>query len=466
MAARIRKSVWSLPPTDPTISWYRRAVAELIRRPESDPSSWRYLAAVHGIPPDKPIPAAATGFWDQCQHQSWFFPPWHRGYLASFEAVVAKTIVELGGPDGWALRDRLFPLPVVKVDSVRIMTLGQAKTTLTATGYLESRWQAKIGARTPGRVEVINVEEGSRVEAGQILAVLEHADLEASLAAVEATVARAKAALEEQEVVILQTKNELDRTERLWKSRNVAESNYDDVKFRYAAALARRASLAADIALADARRREAHQMKENMFIRAPFNGTVISKDAEVGESILPGGMGEASGRGSAVTVADLDHLEVECDVKEDYIGRITPGQTAEVAVDAVPNRRYQGKVRKVIPMGNRARATIKVKVEILNVDERLFPDMSATVYFLSAETTLAAESSSRRVFCDSEAIYGGDAGRFVWALEEGDRVRRLDVTIGPVRDNRTEITGGLAGGERVVIAPSGIQPSQRVKITR
>lgn len=90
-----------------------------------------------------------------------------------------------------------------------------------------------------------------------------------------------------------------------------------------------------------------------MFIKAPFNGTVISKDAEVGESILPGGMGEASGRGSAVTVADLEHLEVECDVKEDYISRVTPGQTAEVAVDAVPKFRYQGRVRKIIPMGDR-----------------------------------------------------------------------------------------------------------------
>src|SRR5262249_33078043 len=161
----------------------------------------------------------------------------------------------------------------------------------------------------------------------EVLAVLEHADLEASLAAVEATLARARAALEEQEIVIEQTQREYERQQRLWKAKLAAESNYDDAKFKYHGAVARRASPIAEIDLADARRREAYQMKENMFIRAPFDGTVISKDAEVGESILPGGMGEASGRGSAVTVADLDHLEVECDVNEDKIGRISPGQT-------------------------------------------------------------------------------------------------------------------------------------------
>lgn len=103
MSVRVRRSIWSLPPGDPAITWYRRAVAELIRRPSSQPSSWRYLAAVHGVPQAMAIPSAAKPFWDQCQHQNWFFLPWHRGYVASFEAVVARTIVELGGPGDWAL---------------------------------------------------------------------------------------------------------------------------------------------------------------------------------------------------------------------------------------------------------------------------------------------------------------------------------------------------------------------------
>lgn len=393
--------------------------------------------------------------------------------LAAVLGVVVTGVV-LTYRNGWiAAGENWSSVPEImqsrtegRVATVTVESGRAADATVVATGYLESRRQARIGARTPGRMSIINVEEGSRVEAGQVLAVLEHADLDASLAAVEATLARAKAALEEQEIVILQSQREFERADRLWKTKLVAESNHDEARFKAQAAVARRASLVADIALADARQREAQQMKENMFIRAPFDGTVISKDAEVGESILPGGMGEASGRGSAVTVADLDHLEVDCDVKEDYIGRVVPGQSAEVAVDAVPNVRFEGQVRKVIPKGNRARATIKVKVAITNSDERLFPDMSATVYFLPAETPAAAETSLRRVFCDSEAIVTDEAGRFVWIADDADRLRRLDVTTGPARDGRTEIISGLAGGERVVIAPPGVRAGQRMKLAR
>ena len=388
-------------------------------------------------------------------------------------AVVAIGVV-LASRNGWisaggnwlSVPEVMQPRVEARLAVVTVESGRAADATVVATGYLESRRQAKIGARAPGRIEVINVEEGTRVRAGEVLAILEHADLEASLAACEATLARSKAALDEQEIVILQTQREFERSARLLKSNVVAESNHDDAKFKAQAAVARRASLVAEIALAEARRREAQQMKENMFIRAPFDGTVISKDAEVGESILPGGMGEASGRGSAVTVADLDHLEVECDVKEDYIGRVIPGQSAEVAVDAVPNLRYQGRVRKVIPKGNRARATIKVKVAITNPDERLFPDMSATVYFLAAETPAAVDTPSRRVFCESEAVGTDERGHFVWTVDEGNVARRLDVTAGAARDGRTEITSGLSGGERVIIAPPNLTPGQRMKISQ
>lgn len=103
MAVRVRRSVWSLPQGDATLIWYRKAVAALLPRPASDPTSWRYLAAIHGVPENTPIPPAGNGFWDQCQHQSWFFLPWHRGYIASFEAIIAKTVADLGGPADWAL---------------------------------------------------------------------------------------------------------------------------------------------------------------------------------------------------------------------------------------------------------------------------------------------------------------------------------------------------------------------------
>lgn len=352
----------------------------------------------------------------------------------------------------------------VRAATVSVQTGRAADATVVATGYLESRRQAKIGARAPGRIETLNVEEGSRVKRGEVLAMLEHADLEASLAATKAEASRTRAQLVEQQVEIDRTKRENDRAEKLLPTRALSEAEYDEAKFAYEGAVAKLESLKASIELAEARVREAEQLKENMFVRAPFDGTVISKDAEVGESILPGGMGESSGRGSVVTIADLDSLEVDCDVKEDYISRVAHGRMAEVAVDAVPGKRYKGRVRKIIPMGDRARATIKVKVEILDADERLFPEMSGTVYFLPDETETEPVAAERRVFCPTDAIVKDGDTSYVWIIDN-EHLRRADVTISGSNDGRTEIRSGLSGGEKVVVAPSPeLREKQEVRL--
>ena len=265
----------------------------------------------------------------------------------------------LGGGSKWVpeiMQNRVE----VRLKSVTVQKGRSADAVVVATGYLESRRQAGIGARAAGRIDQVFFEEGNRVTKGEILAELDHKDMDASLAAAAASVARAKAALAEQEITILQAQADRKRVQQLWNSRSISESEYDLARFAYESAVARKNSMEADIVLAEAQHQQAEQLRENMFIRAPFDGTVISKDAEVGESILPGGMGGGSGRGSVATIADLDHLEIECDVQEDFISRVTEGQEADIAIDAVPDKKYHGTVRKIIPMGDRARATIKV----------------------------------------------------------------------------------------------------------
>jgi RND family efflux transporter MFP subunit len=349
----------------------------------------------------------------------------------------------------------LQPRPEVRLGMVSVQTGRAGDATVVATGYLESRQQAMIGARAPGRIETLNVEEGTRVKKGEVLAALEHADLEAALVATKAMLERAQAEVAEQEVEIARTKREHDRAAKLRPSGAVSEAESDRARFEHEGAVARLKSLTAAVSLAEARVREAEQVIENMFVRAPFDGTVISKDAELGESILPGGMGESSGRGSVVTIADLEHLEVDCDVKEDYISRVRVGQQAEVAVDAVPDRRYAGQVRKIIPMGDRARATIKVKVEILEPDERLFPEMSSTVYFLPDATKTAEEPPEKRVFCPTDALVtDADGKTHVWLVDDEDRLRRTEVKVADANDGRSEILGGLEGGERIVLSPA------------
>jgi RND family efflux transporter MFP subunit len=373
---------------------------------------------------------------------------------------------ESGALDVHGLVESLQPRQEVRVGTVTVQTGRAGDAVVVAQGYLESRQQAMIGARAPGRIEILNVEEGTRVRKGEVLAALEHADLEAALAAARATLEQAKAGVAEQQVEIARTKREYDRLEKLRPSAAVSESEFDAVRFEHEAAIARLKSLEAAVALAEARVREAEQIKENMFVRAPFDGTVISKDAELGESIMPGGMGEASGRGSVVTIADLDHLEVDSDVKEDFISRVEIGQLAEVAVDAVPDRRYKGRVRKIIPMGDRARATIKVKVEILDSDERLFPEMSSTVYFLPDETEPPAEEARRRVFCPTDAILAEGERSYVWIVSDDDRVEQVNIDAGEANNGKTEILSGLSGSERVVLRPPAeLQAGQLVKVS-
>jgi len=356
-------------------------------------------------------------------------------------------------------------LPEVRVAKVAVEVGRSADAVVVATGYLESFRQANIGARAAGRIETINVEEGTRVKAGEVIAVLDHKDIDAALAGARASVLRAQAELEEQDVAVARAQRDLERKTKLKDSNAITESQFDEVYFMHQGAIAKRATLEAAVKLADAKVLETEQFKENMIVRAPFDATVISKTAEVGESILPGGMGEASGRGSVVMIADLQRLEVDCDVKEDYISRVLSGSPAEVAVDAVPNRRYAARVRKVIPMGDRARATIKVKVQIIDADERLFPDMSAKVYFLPEPQDKPKEVRERRVFCDREAIVGSGDQQAVWTVDNDLRVKRAIVSVGEDRDGRTEVLDGLSGGERVVINPSPeLRDGQLVKL--
>ncbi len=352
----------------------------------------------------------------------------------------------------------------VRLANVTVQKGRAADAVVVATGYLESRRQAKIGARAAGRIDAVFFEEGDKVARDELLAELDHKDMDAALAAATASVTRAKAALGEQRILIAQAKADLVRAERLKQSQSLAESEYDRVRFAYQTAIAREQSLNAEVALAEAQELQSERIRENMFIHAPFAGTVISADAEEGESIMPGGTGGTFGRGSVATIADLDNLEIECDVQEDFISRVTEGQEADIAVDAVPNKKYHGTVRKIIPMGDRARATIKVKVQIRDADDLLFPEMAGTVYFLPTKQDMDIKDEPR-LFCPTSAVDRDDQGnQFVWVVDSEKRAKKMAVTVGEDRDGRTEILKGLVGRERVVVNPEDLHAGTPVQV--
>lgn len=328
-----------------------------------------------------------------------------------------------------------------------------SQSLLSANGYLESRRQAKVGAKVAGLVKEVMVEEGQKVEKGSIMVVLEHADLDASLNAMRATLEQTRADLQLAEENLQQYERQLVHSKELYRKGFLSSEQYEQQKSlkrtQEITCGARRAAIVA----AEARVNEAEQHRMNMFVRAPFNGTVITRDAEVGETITPGGMGQASGRGSVATLADLSHLEVDTDVKEDFISRIVIGQPAEIAVDSVPDRRYQGTLRQIIPMGDRARGTIKVKVAILDADEKLFPEMSATVHFLPEKEEGESEVKASTIYIQEDAIVSSEGGSsFVWQVKQG-RVQRVGVELGPLQEGQYPVLNGLSGGEKVVLGP-------------
>jgi RND family efflux transporter MFP subunit len=380
------------------------------------------------------------------------FVPSNRGkyFGLALGLLVVVILVGSGGAVLWSGGDEWLS-SAIEVDVARAEVTTQSL--LSANGYLESRQQAAVGAKVPGRIQEIKVEEGQRVKAGEVMVVLEHDDLNASLSAMRASLTQAKADLDQAE----ETRDQHERWVRhagvLFQKGFMSPEAYEQEKSQLRSALRRCDAQRAAIAAAEARVAEAEQVRDNMFVFAPFSGTVITKDAELGETITPGGMGEASGRGSVVTLADLDHLEVDTDVKEDFISRVSLGQPAEVAVDSVPDRRYRGRLRKVIPMGDRARGTIKVKVEILDADERLFPEMSATVHFLPQdEGHEAGEPQATLISVPEAAVRQAEQSAYVWTVAE-DRARRVEIEPGAARDGRVQVARGLKGGESVIVDP-------------
>jgi RND family efflux transporter MFP subunit len=378
--------------------------------------------------------------------------------------ALAGVLVGLGAGGYVWLKDRLNPPPLVRTDVVRMMTGRQLATVLTATGYLESRYQASVGAKVPGRVARILVEEGDKVVEGQLLAELEHKDLDAQLAERAAAVKRAEADLAEARHNLKQSERDYIREQQVRKDGAGTEAALEAAETAFKAAEVRVQALDAAVAVARARQQEAEVAIDYMKVYAPFKGTVLTKDADAGETIMPGGMGLASGRGSVATLADLDHLEVDTDVKEDFLSRVYRDQPCEVVVDAVTDRRYKGRVRQIIPIGDRSRGIVKVKVEVLDPDERLFPDLSATVHFLPLDSDPDQAAAERSPYVSQAALVSAGDETFVWKVVDDRAVRVTVAPKGAPADGLVAVDGSLAAGDVVIVdPPASIRPDAKVR---
>ena len=340
---------------------------------------------------------------------------------------------------------------------------GGASTSVTANGYVVARTKAAVSAKIAGRLATLNATEGSRFAAGDVIARLDNADYQAQVSQADANLATADASLIEATADRDQLKRESDRlvSMRAQNGNLVSQQDLDAAQSHAAQAEARMQAAQARKNAAIAGQRLAQANLENTVIRAPFSGTVLRKEAEVGEVVAPS-VGGGLTRGAVVTMADLTTLEVEVDVNEAYIARITGGQKARITLDAYPDTSFAGRVRQVVPTADRQKATVLVKVSILDRDPRILPEMGAKVVFEANDAPVVA--APRRVFVPQAALVQADGHSYVWVMENG-AVRQQPVDVGPARGDRTEVRQGLLGGESLVLTPpAGLKNGSKVKL--
>ena len=360
---------------------------------------------------------------------------------------ILLLVITGGGVAMWVASGTSVAVMAAPVEAVE--SSGRS-TVLNASGYVTARRQATISSKVTGKVVEVLIEEGMRVDEGQLLARLDAATPEASLRLAEAQSAAAKEALAETRVRIAEARRDLARAENLEREGVASPGDRDDAQAELDALQARLALQARQQEVADREVALARQQLDDTEIRAPFAGVVVSKDAQPGEMISPISAGGGFTRTGICTIVDMESLEVEVDVNEAYINRVHADQGAEVILDAYPDWRIPARVIAVIPTADRQKATVKVRIELLERDERVLPDMGVKVSFIESE---AAEAAVQRTLLVPRQALVRDGDTDVVFVVSGGRAERRAVRVSGADGEKVRVAAGLTGGESVVLDP-------------
>jgi RND family efflux transporter MFP subunit len=346
---------------------------------------------------------------------------------------------------------------------------------LVASGYVIARRTSDVGVKVGGRLQTLSFEEGTRVRAGQIIATIEHTDLDAQLAAARASVVEAETQVQQAIASHDEDVRHLDRQRALDKDGIVAPAVLTAADAAAKVSAARVKTAEAAIVSARARVAVIDEAIESTNVRAPFDGVVIKKRAEVGETVSPVGVQGQSQRdaGAIATIADLRDLEVQTEVNENNVAKLKLGMPATVKVQAYPDREYRARVREIFPSADRAKAIVEVRVSILKPDVDVKPEMTASVTFQEPQPakprSVKAASPSNPpavplVLVSKRAIVGEGDKAAAWVVTGGTASRRA-VTLGAERLDQVEVRSGIAPGEAVVLnPPNTLADGERVRV--
>jgi len=360
-------------------------------------------------------------------------------------------LLAAGGLAGyrWLTRER----PVeVQVATVSARAAGTQAAVLNASGYVVARRRATVSSKITGKVVEVDVEEGKNVVQGQVLAKLDDSTPRAALALAEAQAEAARRTLRENEVRLDQARLNERRAAQLLKERIVSQSQLDDAKAEADSIDARIAALGEQIRVAE-RQIEVQQTDlANYVIRAPFSGVAISKDAQPGEMVSPVSAGGGFTRTGISTIVDMHSLEIEVDVNESYISRVTPGQDVDAVLDAYPDWHIPARVITLVPTADRQKATVLVRLAFKQLDPRILPDMAIKVTFLREGDATATAAAQPTALVPRPAIKTVGEDNYAFVVR-GDAVERRAVRLGGTDGDRVEVLAGLQSGDRVVLSP-------------
>ncbi len=341
---------------------------------------------------------------------------------------------------------------VVTVQATSVVTAfpSQQFVLLNATGYVVAQRKAAISSKATGRLEWLGVAEGSRVKAGDVIARIDARDVIAQAESAQANVRAAQAALNQAQAEETDALAQLKRNQDLLAKGFVSAATVDTAKGRADRATAGVASAKANIAAAQANARNSQVSVDYTVIRAPFDGVILSKSANVGDLVTPFSNATDS-KGAVVSMADMSTLEVEADVAESSLAKIKVDQPAEIVLDALPDSRFRGRISRIVPTIDRAKATVMTKVRFDQIDPRILPEMSAKVSFLSQEVT--PEQQQPLVAVNADALTQRDGRAVVFVIRDGKAVA-VPVTPGQRIGELTAITGTVKSGEKAVANPA------------
>jgi RND family efflux transporter MFP subunit len=375
-------------------------------------------------------------------------------------AIVAAAV--LGGGAWLFAGNRAVEVELSEATATR--NGGGPATVLDASGYVVARRQATVSAKVTGKVEQVLIEEGMRVKEGQVLATLDASTTSRQLDLAQQQLLATRSELQQIRVRLAEAQRSARRAEKLRADKLIAEADLDTAQSTVAALQAQLDALQSQVGVAESSVRVQQQNMSDLTVRAPFAGVVISKDAQPGEMVSPISAGGGFTRTGIATIVDMDSREIEVDVNEAFINRVTDDQKTEAVLDAYPEWTIPSHVVSIVPTADRQKATVKVRIGFDALDPRILPDMGVKVRFLDKASATTAAPTRAAVDVPGSAVFNADGKSYVWRVID-NKVERVAVSTGNTRSDRIEILSGINPGDSVVVTPNDkLQDGSKVKV--